>query len=64
MPLPPPGDLPNPGIEPTSLVFPTLAGGTTHGSINDVNNIMIIKMEKEVMLSFCITCRNLRIKKF
>ena len=24
---PPPGDLPDPGIEPTSLVFPALAGG-------------------------------------
>ena len=47
LPFPPPGDHPNPGIEPTSLVFPTLAGGTTQGSINDVNNIMIIKMEKD-----------------
>ena len=27
MPFPPPGDLSNPGIEPTSLVSPTLAGG-------------------------------------
>ena len=27
LPCPPPGDLPNPGIEPTSLVSPTLAGG-------------------------------------
>ena len=26
LPLPPPGDLPNPGIEPTSLVPPALAG--------------------------------------
>ena len=26
LPCPPPGDLPNPGIEPTSLMFPTLAG--------------------------------------
>ena len=26
-PLPSPGDLPNPGIEPTSLVSPALAGG-------------------------------------
>ena len=24
---PPPGDLPNPGIEPTSLMSPALAGG-------------------------------------
>ena len=26
LPLPTPGDLPNPGIEPTSLVSPALAG--------------------------------------
>ena len=25
--FPPPGDLPNPGIEPTSLMSPALAGG-------------------------------------
>ena len=27
LPCPPPGDLPNPGTEPTSLVPPALAGG-------------------------------------
>ena len=27
LPCPPPGDLPNPGIEPVSLVCPALAGG-------------------------------------
>ena len=27
MPCPPPGDLPDPGIEPESPVSPTLAGG-------------------------------------
>ena len=27
LPVPPPGDLPHPGIEPRSLVSPTLAGG-------------------------------------
>ena len=26
LPFPPPGDLPNPGIEPASLTFPALAG--------------------------------------
>ena len=26
LPYPPPGDLPNPGIEPMSLTFPALAG--------------------------------------
>ena len=27
LPFPPPGDLPDPGIEPKSLMFPALAGG-------------------------------------
>ena len=27
LPFPPPGDLPNPGVKPTSLVTPALAGG-------------------------------------
>ena len=27
LPCPPPGDLPNPGIDPESLMSPTLAGG-------------------------------------
>ena len=27
LPFPPPGDLPNPGIEPESPAFPALAGG-------------------------------------
>jgi len=27
LPCPPPGDLPNPGIEPSSLMSPALAGG-------------------------------------
>jgi len=27
LPFPPPGDLPNPGIEPASFISPALAGG-------------------------------------
>ena len=27
LPFPSPGDLPDPGMEPTSLMFPALAGG-------------------------------------
>ena len=27
LPCPPPGDLPDPGIKPASLMFPALAGG-------------------------------------
>ena len=30
LPFPPPGDLPNPGIEPVSLMSPALAGGLYH----------------------------------
>ena len=38
LPLPPPGNLPNPGTEPTPLVFPALAGRvfTTWASWNTV----------------------------
>ena len=30
LPCPPPGDLPDPGIEPESLASPALAGGVLH----------------------------------
>ena len=30
LPFPSPGDLPDPGIEPKSLVFPAYAGGNLH----------------------------------
>ena len=35
--FPPPGDGPNPGIEPTSVMFPALAGGffTTRATLED-----------------------------
>ena len=38
LPHPPPGDLPDPGIEPTSLMSPALAGGffTTSGTTNKI----------------------------
>ena len=34
LPCPPPEDLPDPGVEPMSLMFPALAGGffTTHAT--------------------------------
>jgi len=32
--FPPPGDLPNPGIEPASLMSPALAGGLKFGNFN------------------------------
>ena len=46
LPCPPPGDLPNPGIEPVSFMFPVLADGICHlgdpwrqceGSLNNEN---------------------------
>ena len=33
LPCPPPGDLPDPGIEPTSLMSPALAGGFFTSSV-------------------------------
>ena len=41
LPCPPPGDLPNPGIEPASLMSPALAGGfftisTTWGALQQI----------------------------
>ena len=43
LPCSPPGDLPNPGTEPTSLTTPALAGGffitSTPEKSNEVNNL-------------------------
>ena len=59
LPCPPPGDLPNPGIKPESLMFPTLAGRffTTGppGKPRDKNQIHIscyITISHNVMI-FC-----------
>ena len=41
--IPPPGDLPDPKMEPTSLVSPTLAGGFSTTSITWKANHSIIK---------------------
>ena len=40
LPCPPPGDLPDPGIEPTSLRSSALAGGFFTTSLNKFKNIM------------------------
>jgi len=42
----PPGDLPNPGIEPASLMFPALAG-----------RFFTTTATWEALLSLCSTCR-------
>ena len=50
LPCPPPGDLPNPGIEPVSLTSPALAGGlfTTSAKIQKKKNILKEKSEKDL----------------
>ena len=60
LPFSPPGDLPNPGIKPTSLKSPTLAGGffttsTTlealQGSIK-INNYKLVHNYKLVLINY------------
>ena len=56
LPCPPPGDLPNPGTEPVSLMSPALAGGffTTGGHLylveKPVNRILEIPLRREIEL--------------
>ena len=50
----PPGDLPNPGIEPVSLMSPELAGGfliTSHLGSPEIR-LMMVKME--MCIKMCI----------
>ena len=48
LPCPPPGDLPNPGIKPASLISPVLAGRffTTSAIWEDVMCILLPKKKK------------------
>ena len=51
LPCPPPGDLPNPGIKPTSLKSPALAVGFFTPSVNleaGINSKLLVSYEKEV----------------
>ena len=43
LPCPPPGDLPDPGVEPTSLMSPVLAGGyfTTSATWEALNSLIL-----------------------
>ena len=44
LPCPPPGDLPDPGIEPASLMSPALAGGIfTTSPIWEASGILVFK---------------------
>ena len=58
LPCPPPGDLPNPGIEPISLVFPDAASGffTTNATQGDpsafLNSEEFLLLKRTVMLIF------------
>ena len=50
LPFPPPGHLPDPGIEPASLASPALAGGffTTGATWEDsLSNVMLILIQKQ-----------------
>ena len=58
LPFPPPGDLPNPGIEPWSLLSPQLAGGFFTTSTNSVvgekkNSIPGIYLESTLTKRLC-----------
>ena len=61
MPCPPPGDLPDPGIEPTSLMSPALAGGffTTRATWEDQEGVYIHAKAyvcKCVCMHVCVSC--------
>ena len=49
LPFPTPGDLPNPGIEPTSLVSASLAGGffTTGNTFMSFTPVFVLEMNAQ-----------------
>ena len=58
---PPPGDLPDPGIDPTSLTSPALAGGffATSATWEDTEHNLAICFIIKMDVSFDLTSRNL-----
>ena len=58
LPFPPPGDLPDPGIEPTSLSSPTLAGGffTTSANWEALTVYIHTDMKKEIYIMYVKLC--------
>ena len=61
LPCPPPGDPPNPGIEPTSLMSPALAAGffTTSAILETLNTVLTVKSKAVVWVQHgrkCISC--------
>ena len=56
LPCPPPGDRPNPGVEPMSLMSPTLVGGffTTSTTWETLNLYSILQlMRSQYLLNEC-----------
>ena len=49
LPLPSPGDLPNPGIKPASLMFPALAGGMLAPSGKPPKEVSSVQFSRSVM---------------
>ena len=58
MPFPPPGDLPDPGIEPVSLMSPALAGGFfTTGATWEAQNIPGTERNQSLESATCRGCQ-------
>ena len=56
LPCPPPGDLPNPGIKPTSLKSPALAVGFFTPGVNleaGINSKLLVSYEEEIWKQRC-----------
>ena len=53
LPFPPPGDLPDPGIEPTSLVSPPLAGGCSNDFLS-----RLLTPQSPLLFSVSVTLAN------
>ena len=62
LPCPPPGDLPDPGIEPTSLMSPALAGGflttTATWEAQDVLLFFFLPLYFELILDLEKSCKD------
>ena len=49
MPFPPPGELPDPGIEPTSLESPVVAGGFCTSALPGKLGVQFSLLERELL---------------
>ena len=65
LPCPPPGDLPDPGMEHTSLMSPALAGGlfTTSATWEALADVYIHQTEKSDSPKSSVTTGRIRMKK-